>query len=311
MWKAIIAAAVLLAGTAAAQAPPPAAVRPYVEALAAAALFLPGGSAKTLSLVNYDDASHRALQRAAFTAAVLGGGIAPTAHLDARGSLLPTAASWHERRYLLSAEQRCAVQVNVGDVEAGLAAAVPFHAAFSVWHELAHCQLQELLSAGGVDDLPAQLAAALPPAHSDLVYSVFSESYADSLALLVQAAWRGNGAAREMAAGAQRFRHEEQGGHDTGVALGHLLQLLDRYDLSALTPRDRAVLAMNLAVEATVDWAQVRAGASLRALLQTLEGRLLPAIAAAAAAPRTAAALPAYLVFPAPGQPPRIALEQD
>lgn len=313
MRKFIVVLATLGAATALAQ--DDIALAPYVEALQASAAYLPGASQRSLHLANYDAASHAALARSVFSAGVLVGSLVPAARLHAGGSLLPSTSRWSEKHYLLGAEQRCEVFINVRDVEDSLAPGLPQHAAFAVWHELAHCSLHELLDAAGSADAgqtfaqqtTSGLAAVLPPDQGARAYALLNEAFADSFALLVQSAVHGNAAALDMARALITFRAEEQrrlgtttDGHDTRLALAYALQTLGQYDLSTLTPRDRTVLAMNIAIEGTVSWAEreAQAGTAVRAHLGALERRLLTAVAAA---PARAPAIAVYLAFPAPG----------
>jgi len=326
MWKAIITATALFASQALAQAPAASAadLSPYVAALKAAAAYLPGASKKSLHLANYDDASHKALAREVFTASVFGGLITPATHLNADGSLIPTGVRWTERHYLFASDNQCEVFINVRDLSSSIALAVPDHASFSVWHELAHCMMLELMDAsaaaeGGQKALAqrvvARLSAALPSGRGKFAYTMLNEAFADTFALLVQASVHGNAAARDMGWALLDFRRQEHaahegkagaGEHDTSNALGLALSVLGAYDLSELTTRDRYLLAMNIAVDGTLQWAEddggAQAGAALKSVLRQLERSLLQTAATAAQAARPAAAMPVYLDFPGTGK---------
>lgn len=325
MWKALIAAVAVASSHAWAQTPAvTAALAPYVAALQASSAFLPGGGKYFLSLANYDPASHQALAREAYTRSILGGGLSPAERLHAAGGAMPTAARWSTRRYLLLSQSQCEMFINVRDVVASVGRQVEDFQAFSVWHELAHCMLLDLMEASAAGeggqrslsrDMTARLGSILP-GQGKLAYGLLNEAFADSFALLVQASVRGTPAARDQAATLLQFRRQEQaqhaamdgaGGHDTSIAIELAQDALNRYDLSPLSPRDRYVLAMNIAVDATTLWAQRQAGAgaAIGALLGELQGRLLPA-ANAAAAPRAALAPAVYLAWPGQAQPKKL-----
>ena len=318
MWQTI--AALLAVLTAPVLAQGVADLAPYVAAVGAAGAYPPGAAQKSVHLANYDEASHRALAREAFTASILGGKVAPTAKLGAGGSLIPTGARWSEHHYLFARDQRCAVFINVREVAAAMAAAVPHYAEFSVWHELAHCTLLELQHGGVAGDKPQRaraaadgFAGALPDGRGRLAYSLLSESFADSFALLVQAAVRGNDAARQLATALLDYRRLEKvsnaggdggGAHDTSIALGLARDALASYDLSALSARDRYVLAMNCAVDGVARWAEAEVGAvaasGLRAQLGAFENAML-ARASAATGDAANSEIPVFLAYPGEG----------
>ncbi len=318
MWQTIAALLAILAAPALANEA--ADLAPYVAAVGAAGAYLPGASQKSVHLANYDPASHRALARETFTASILGGKMAPTAKLGAGGSLIPTGARWSERHYLFASDQRCAVFINVGEVAAAMAAAVPHYAEFSVWHELAHCTLLELQHGDVAAGKPERARAAadgftgaLPDGRGRLAYSLLSEGFADSFALLVAAAVRGNEAARQLATALLDYRRLEKaanaggaggGAHDTSIALGLARDALAAYDLSALSARDRYVLAMNCAVDGTARWAETEVGAAaagrLRAQLGAFESAML-AQASAATGDAASTEIPVFLAYPGEG----------
>lgn len=318
----LVVSSLLVAGQALAQVPA-AELGPYVDALKAAGAYLPGSASKSLHLANYDDASHKALVSQAFTAGILGGGIVPAAKLVTAGSTIPTGARWTERRYVFASESQCEVFINVREVGSAMARAVPQHAAFSVWHELAHCTLLELLAAsddGGqraaARSTAAKFGSVLPEGKGRLAYALLSEAFADGFALLVEASVRGNEAARDMAQALLRYRRQEKsanvedtGAHDTSLALGLALSTLAAYDLSGLGVRDRYVLAMGFASEGAARWAEAEAGAgaaaALRPVLAELEKSLLAAATAAAARP-AGVEIPVYLAYPGAGRQDRL-----
>lgn len=322
MWKTLIASTLALAGQSLAQMPVPgvAALAPYIEAVAAVSAYPPGPALKSLHLANYDDASHRALVREAFTASIFGGASASAARLGDGGSAIPTGARWSERRYLFATDQRCEVFINVGEVSAAMARALPRYEAFSVWHELAHCMLLEQANADASGHGAAaratalKLEAVLAEGQGQLAYTLLNEAIADSFALLVEASVRGRDAARDMARALLRYRRQEQarqdedpgsGAHDTRFALELVLAALDAGDLSAVDARERCALAMKFASDGTLRWARERSGEQAAAALRPLFDEFAEALARGAtgfAAPAASKEIPVFLAHPGGGR---------